>query len=385
MKHIAIPTVMLFLFLGTARAADQGPLLLRVPDQGVQPQAIVDEQGVLHLVYLQGKEGASDVYYTRRAAGEKQFSTPLRVNSQPGSAIAVGTIRGAHFATGKGGRVHVAWNGSSKAVPTGANNSSPMLYARLDDAGKAFEPQRNLMTRTSVLDGGGTVAADASGNVFVAWHGLLTGTPAGEMNRKVWVAKSTDDGKTFAQETPATEQATGVCGCCGMRAFADRAGAVYMLFRSATQSVHRDMYLLSSRDHGKGFECQLLHPWQVPGCPMSSEAFAEAQGRVVAAWETNGQIYVAELPAGAAQFSKPRAVSPAAGCKHPTVAIAADGRMLVAWTEGTGWKKGGALAWQVFDATGKPTDQRGRIGDGIPVWGVPAAVAQPDGRFLIIH
>ena len=77
-----------------------------------------------------------------------------------------------------------------------------MLYSRLDDTGKAFEPQRNLMTQTYQLDGGGTVAADDQGNVYVAWHGPRfdpnATAPPGEANRQVWLARSTDDGKTFA-------------------------------------------------------------------------------------------------------------------------------------------------------------------------------------------
>jgi hypothetical protein len=52
----------------------------------------------------------------------------------PGSAIAVGNIRGAQTSVERNGRVHVAWNGTA---PTGR---LPMLYARLNDAGSAFEP-----------------------------------------------------------------------------------------------------------------------------------------------------------------------------------------------------------------------------------------------------
>jgi hypothetical protein len=40
------------------------------------------------------------------------FSSALKVNSHPGSAIAAGNIRGAHIALGRNGRVHVAWNGT---------------------------------------------------------------------------------------------------------------------------------------------------------------------------------------------------------------------------------------------------------------------------------
>src|SRR6185295_15781422 len=111
--------------------------------------------------------------------------------------IAVGTIRGAQLALGRNGLVHVACNGSGVQK---SERGSPMLYARLNAARTAFEPQRNLMTSTMNLDGGGSVAADAAGNVFVVWHGASVEGPKGEQNRSVYLALSTDDGKTFAAE-----------------------------------------------------------------------------------------------------------------------------------------------------------------------------------------
>ena len=230
---------------------------VRVPQGGIQPQAVIDSRGIMHLVYFSGDPKQGDVFYVHSNDNGATFSTPLRVNSQPGSAIAMGTIRGAQIAVGKNGRVHVAWNGSGIARPEGVLNpeagkpGSPMLYARLDDAGKAFEPQRNLMRHTFGLDGGGAVAADSSGNVYVAWHGKGEAAAEGEAGRQVWIARSTDDGETFAAETPAWEEATGACGCCGMGIFASRNGTVYGLYRSATESVHRDIYLLMSSDKGQ--------------------------------------------------------------------------------------------------------------------------------------
>ncbi len=145
--------------------------LLRTPNNGIQPQAVTDERGTLHLIYFADDPSAGDIFYLRREAGKDNFSDPIRVNSQLGSAIAVDTIRGAHIAIGKNGRVHVAWNGSNKAEPHGPHTSSPMLYTRRNDTGDSFEPQRNIMQQSHELDGGGSIAADDVGNVYVAWHG----------------------------------------------------------------------------------------------------------------------------------------------------------------------------------------------------------------------
>ena len=118
-----------------------------------------------------------------------------------------------------------------------------MLYARSDEARARFEPQRNLMTRTHGLDGGGSIAADGSGNVYVAWHGQARAS-SGEGNRRMWVARSSDDGATFSAEGPAWDRPTGACGCCGTAALADAQGSVYLLYRAATDGVERDFRIV---------------------------------------------------------------------------------------------------------------------------------------------
>jgi hypothetical protein len=58
---------------------------------------------------------------------------------------------------------------------------------------------------------------------------------------------------------------------------------------------------------------------------------------------------------------------------------------LLAWTESTGWQKGGDLAWQVYDKGGKPTAEQGHIVGGVPVWGLLSVIAGKDGNFTIYH
>ena len=70
--------------------------------------------------------------------------------------------------------------------------------------------------------------------------------------------------------------------------------------------------------------------------------------------------------------------------KHPAVAVNKAGETLLVWTEGTGWQRGGALAWQMFGADGKPAGAPQRR-DGVPVWGLAAAVAESDGSFTVIY
>jgi hypothetical protein len=360
---------------------------IRTPNNGIQPQAILDRAGTLHLLYYLGDHLHGDLFYVKSSDLGATWSLPLRVNSEPGTAIAAGTIRGGELAIGKNGRLHVAWNGSSNAAPSGPLNpesgqrGAPMLYSRLNDSHTGFEPERNLMTRTFGLDGGGTVAADLAGHVYVSWHGKTPGAAKGEAGRQVWIAESNDDGKTFAAERPAWNEYTGACGCCGMAIFADSKGVVRALYRSATENVHRDIYLLTAPRGSRTFEGRKLDTWNINACPMSSMDFAQAGDKVEGAWETAGHVYFEDLTAVTAA----RIAAPEGGPnqKHPRLAIAPDGETLMAWTEGTGWNRGGSLAWQLYDAAGKPLGTK-CTQPGVPTWSFGAVVAKPGG-FLVIY
>src|SRR5207237_9069893 len=119
--------------LGAARPAPRAAAraervtVLRVPHGGIQPQVAVGDDGTVHLVYFRGDPHRGDLFYVRSADGAT-FAEPIPVNSRPGSAIAVGNIRGAHLAVGKNGRAHVAWMGADKAEPRAPGGAAPLLY-----------------------------------------------------------------------------------------------------------------------------------------------------------------------------------------------------------------------------------------------------------------
>ncbi len=355
--------------------------LQRVPEGGLQPQVVTDNKGVVHLVYLKGEPRACDVFYARLESGAAKFSAPLRVNSEPNSAIAIGTIRGAQLALGRNGRVHVAWNGGGKLKPGEKHPQGTLNYARLDDAGKAFEPQRNLIGSTVHLDGGASVAADALGNTFVVWHATTAQSTPGEKGRRVYAAKSTDDGKTFAVETPVNMDTTGVCGCCSLKAATDHTGALQILFRSATGGLDRDMWRISAK--GKDSGSEKVQPWRLGTCPMSSASIHRDAKATYYAWETAQQIHWDKTDADGRAVS-PTNVLPGRGQrKHPALATNAKGELLIAWAENTGWQRGGDVAWQLYDSASKPA--KNGTAQGVPVWSYPAAFADAVGNFIILH
>lgn len=363
--------------------------LIGTPNDGIQPQAVFGANGVLHLIYFKGSPSEGDIFYVRRQQDGEEFSKPMRVNSRTGSAIAAGSIRGAQMALGRNGRIHVAWMGTKNAEQAVVNGEpkTPMIYTRLNDEGTAFEPERNVLTWAAGLDGGGTVATDQSGNVYVAWHGA--GTSEGEESRAVYVARSRDDGKIFAREEQANRVQTGACACCGMKAFADRDGNLHLLYRAAYSKGDRHMTWLISEKSTAPFNLVTLSQWNIMMCPMSSASTAQGPRAPVAAWETEGQIHFAilnNIGPRTSSSAAPKILSPpdTGKRKHPSIAQNNRGDILLAWIENSGWAKGGTLAWQLFDSSGKPLGEKNG-GAALKPWSLLSAVAKSDGSFLIVY
>ena len=354
---------------------DAAVKLERLPAGGVQPQSVVDKQGTVHVVYLAGEAGASDVYYIFRKAGESKFSQPLKVNSQSGSAVATGTIRGAQVAVAPGGVVHVLWNGGMKALPK-QGEWSPLLYARLSPGQKGFEPQRNLMKTSYALDGGGSITVDAQGKVYVAWHASRTSPPKGESGRAVFLVASQDEGKTFSAEREISPPKSGTCACCGLRLAVDDQNHLNVLFRAVFTAMDRDMVWLQSKDAGQTFELKNRDSWKIGQCPMSTAWFRDGW----LAWESEAKVkFARETTNGMVE------ISPAGNLKrkNPVAVTLRDGSGVLIWTEGTAWNKGGAVCWQSVGKDGmllaKPESRL-----DLPVWGLATAWVEASGNDVVI-
>jgi hypothetical protein len=361
------------------KAAGTGVTAVALPDGGIQPQALVDAGGIIHVVYFSGDPAGGDLYYARLTDKQK-WSAPVLVNSIRGSALATGSVRGAQLSLGRNGIVHVAWHGS-KPLGGGSGEHVPMWYARTSGDGKRFEPQRAVSGQKADGLDGGSVAADRSGHVVVAWHAM--GAKPGEGNRTVYLARSSDDGATFSTPVAATAAPIGACGCCGLRALFDRRGALHVLYRAATDGKHRDTTWLMI-DGGSPRPPVRVHPWELESCPMSTYALAETADGVAAAWETAQQIYSADLNPATGTVSAPAVVPGEGSRKHPSIAVNVAGDRLIAWAEGTAWKRGGRIAWRLTDNKGSERSSAADAGP-VPVWGLVSAVAMPDGSFTILR
>jgi hypothetical protein len=376
-KHArrALSAVLLFILSANSMGAEVH--LLRVPNGGIQPQAAAGEDGTIHLIYFKGDAMHGDVYYTNRAFDSDSWRDPIQVNTLEKTVVAAGTVRGAHLALGANDRIHVAW---MSADGGGLAGERAMYYTRMKLKGPGFEPQRNVIQHAYGLDGGGTISADREGNVYVVWHA----GEDGEASRRVFVAKSNDSGQTFGTDTATSDGTAGACGCCGIRSAAGPGGVGYVLYRTAREEIHRDANLIV---FGKdsAYNQITVEPWELNACPMSTASLLPDSTGVSVAWETDGQVSWARYGADGDRIMGPFAASGSGGArKHPVLAGNDRGETILAWTDGTGWKRGGTFAWQVYDGDGRPTPERG-ASEGIPTWSTVSVLTDTSGAFILIH
>lgn len=365
---------------GVARGDSGLVRVERTPDDGILPEVSVGADGAVHLVSLHGAAAAAGVRYRKRSLTDTSWSSPVALDPTPGSGMAIGTVRGAHLAVGRRGLVHVLWNGSS-AVTTDARVGAPLLYARVD--GRTVTPARNLMSDSVSLDGGGAIAADGEGHVYALWH---ANPPLAKRDaeRTAFLVVSDDDGDRFGPARVASPPASGACACCGMAALARPGRSLLWMFRAATDDRGRDVHLM--RRDGDGASTVVMEdPWELEACPLSTSTIADSPLGALAAWETRGQIHYADVPDGGMPLGGPQTAPGGTGRRrHPAVARNGAGDLLLAWTEGAAWGRGGDLEWVVLERGTRRELAAGRV-PAIPTWTKPAAYATPTGTFVLLY
>ena len=343
--------------------------LLRIPEGGRMPRAVVDRAGVVRVVYFEGVMSGGDLLHVTRAPGAQDWTAPQRVNSEPRSAVGVGPIDGGQVALDRGGRLHAVWF---------QTNPTRIFYTRSRPDGGGFEPQRTLWREADgSFEASPTIAVDEAGGVFVFWHA----GGVDDAQRAVHLIVSRDGGDVFGSARRIGKAGEGACGCCNMAALAEGGGRLHVSYRSAGENVRRDQRLLTSGDAGRTFEDRPIQPWEIGACPVTTTTLSRAPDGVRVAWETDGQVYFAPVarldapaaPEGEARFRR----------KNPVVAVNGRGDTLLAWGDGPGLRAGGTLHWRLFDAGGRPTGRRGDAGT-VPSGSAPAAVVRPDDSFLLL-
>jgi hypothetical protein len=346
--------------------------LLRVPGDGIQPQAVVDSDGSLHMIYKKGKRSQGDLFYVKRTKNIGPWSKAIRVNSRAGKAPRNSAIGSARLALDHKNRLHVTWLLIKPAK---------YYYTRMNSAKTAFEKQRWLSNKNLIgVESGAALVTDKKDNVYLFWH---SGDFRTEKKRIVVMRRSTNGGQSFDRQRTISPPQSGVCAYCGLHAMVDKAGALVVSFRKMN-GTDRGMTLLKSIDQGKVFQAQPIHKWCRSICPVSNTCMSQdADGTAHVTWETKGQIYWASVKRLEAPQRVP-GLSPVRR-KNPVILFNNKRDMLIVWAEGEGARSGGKLRWQIYDAKSAAKRRGSGKGKELPAMSMATAVALPNGQFVIIY
>ena len=327
---------------------------MAMPGDGeFNPFVISDAHGGFYAVYIQRKNGKSDVFFQHAPVGAG-FSTAVRVNDVPGDA-AVRSENPPKVAVGPNNEIYVAWANERERW------KGNIRFSRSLDGGKTFSPAIYLNTDTSgALIGRGfeTIAVDKKGHIYVAWIDQRDKKGDDYGIAEIWMTESADGGKTFSHDRMIISH---VCECCRLTLAFDSAGRMFISYRYVPPSgpMFRDIAVARSDDGGKTFQSTVVHHdgWELNGCPTDGASLSvDDSGRVNVVWFTapgdRPRLYIASSTDHGASFGTPALLDPAQKeAKHGHAVAVGDGVALAAWDDDV--NDSPLVKWGIYDLTSR--------------------------------
>lgn len=328
MIRILISCVLLaWPLLGCARRAQSiEPLAIQVssPDaDAAEPAIATAPDGTVYVVWVEHREGGgADVLLGQYDQSGVAKGPPVRVNPKKGEATA---WRGdpPTVAVAPDGTACVGWTSRVPERPHSTN-----LYVSVSrDQGRRFEPPVKVHDDQKPGPHGMHAMAIALDNkIYVTWLDERNlPSPAGEKskaghkhmeaNRDLFVAVSSDGGKTFSSNR---QIASDVCPCCKTSLAIAPDGRIYASWRQVLPGNLRHIAVASSTDRGETFSGPVIvsdDRWMLAGCPVSGSSLSVSEGgRLQVLWYSAGEagptgVYSSESHDGGRSFTPRRLVA----------------------------------------------------------------------------
>jgi len=363
---------------------------VRLPGGGRHPQSMVDDEGVLHVVFFRPTGGElnqseiGDVLYVSSTDDGKTFTEAERLNAIDG---AVGLTRGALGLSicVAGGTVHVLMTGSEAAQPREPQGESPLLYTRRVAGADTFEPAKNLVTSAWARGAGVAVTANGEGNVHAFFSAA---NPSGE-GQSIFHARSQDDGASFVGEVAITPDDREVSMDSGLSAAVGPKGRIVGSYRSLI-GKRRDSTLFLSENKGESFDIKTTAYTARRKDPASGTriTLGSTGQYVLVSWEEGGEVvwsYITPLKDSVAYPMMPK-VRPKRYQRSPMAITNRSIACTLTWMEKV---KGEAdetfvVAWQAWDITGRRPIGRG-LGPDTCKGSTPSIFVRSDDGFGILY
>lgn len=313
-----------------------------------EPALAAAGDGTIYAAWVEHRpKREADVMFTRLDQNGNAVSQPVRVNPREGQASA---WRGdpPTIATAKDGSIYVGWTGRSAAE----GHATDIFLSTSRDGGRTFEqPVKVNDDKELVVHGMHSIGVDGNGRILLAWLDersvkMEMTDEKGKMdehkmeaNREVYVASSTDGGRTFSKNILVAREA---CPCCKTALTVAPDGRVYVAWRQVLPGNYRHIAVASSTDSGQSFSEPVIasdDKWMIAGCPVSGPALAASSDNMLRVlWYSAGEagspgLYWSESRDGAKTFTSRRALAEGTAFGNPQL-LAGQGNTLTAVWEG---------------------------------------------------
>lgn len=244
------------------------------------PKLAVSSSGTVYMlaVYGQGEPARLGLAISHDGADTFMPIVPI---SQPDASVSSHGENSPSLATTPT-RIHALWE-----QPTNAG-AVELMAARSANFGHSFEkPVRVTDKAQPSFNGFSSLGVAPTGDVYAVWLDARDRTQA-EETFSVYIAKSTDQGASFGKNI---RVALGACPCCRPSMAFGKNGEVFVAWRRVFPGDIRDVVVSTSRDGGQTFGSPVrvaTDNWKLSGCPHSGPAIVEHNGRIYAAWLTEG-------------------------------------------------------------------------------------------------
>jgi hypothetical protein len=315
---IALVGIALSLFLSACNrsTASEAPApvltspLVLVSGEGIdaaEPATGVAPDGSFYVAWVNHEpNNRADVMIGRYEPG-KTPGPAVRVNPDAGTATA---WRGdpPSVTVGKTGFVYVVW---TARVESNGKKGTDLYLSVSSDLGQTFAaPVKINDDKVTSAHGMHSLQVADNGRIFVSWldeRNVVAPKPSAkadghhmESNRELFIADSTDGGRTFSRNRKIAGDA---CPCCKTALAVAKDGNVYVSWRHVLPGNYRHIAVAASSDAGATFSKPVIvsdDKWMLHGCPVSGPSLSVADnGTLKVLWYAAGEanapgLYFAE-------------------------------------------------------------------------------------------
>jgi len=346
------------------------PVLATPTGDNEKPCLVARPRGGAYLAFAEREGEKTSVRFAVLRDG-LHLDAPVRLSTEE-MDLDLGAENGPNVVVDGPGRIYVTWvagswkvKGASHAAhapgsSTGTRKGGPparpgnlnIYLSTSADDGKTFSPPVRVNDDPEGAEHRfPTLAIGEQNTLYVAWLDKRKQTPEKSDFSRVFIARSTDGGKTFSRNVDATDgQETGICHCCRLALVTHPKQGLFVAYRNDVDDM-RDIFLAGSRNRGETFTAPRpieSFRWMIPACPFNGPSLAfDPTGRLHAAWMTGGSVPGAPAigpSTGATYKVMYRRLDPAhqtgsaplllAEGTHPRLLLGRDDAAYIAWDGG---------------------------------------------------